>query len=422
MIGKALTVASVLATTQAQYQYVATFGGDNDITGTVTIDRGSVSVDLDLSAMPDLPDDFETCTDGGLSYHIHELWNYNDTITESMACGADVTGGHWDPWNACGGASGNPYCYSGDTPGANQCIPKSAYSVDFPAMPFSAEVGDWSSKYGKLELDNSTMKIERVDSSYWEVLPEEMDGFSIVFHCNGGARAFCALFEENDVEAAATVPAAGAGVNARAIFSELMINSLLPSEVTLFADGTVSGFLGDADGVFTDAATDGCASFEYGIFEAGSVTLTEGAIGGDCENAVGAFYDPTHQCPSFSGSQYCTDGKLCDDADYEYACDFDSDRYTCAPGDLSGKFGSFDPTADTLTVTYDDTDALLPLASDLVGKVMAIYCPEDIQNDLTVFACAPINTYDAATPAPTNGASRAFGVGAALVAVVAAMW
>ena len=98
MIGKVLTVASVLAATQAQFKYVATFEGGNDITGTVTVDRGSVTVILDLSAMPDLPDGFETCTAGGLSYHIHELWEF-DNVTESMNCGADRTGGHWDPWN-----------------------------------------------------------------------------------------------------------------------------------------------------------------------------------------------------------------------------------------------------------------------------------------------------------------------------------
>ena len=108
MIGKALTVASVLTATQAAKQYVATFSGDNDITGTVTIDNGYVGVNIDLSEMPDLTGGFENCTEGGMSYHIHELWDFNDTRTESMECGSDYTGGHWDPWN---GMCSAPLCF-----------------------------------------------------------------------------------------------------------------------------------------------------------------------------------------------------------------------------------------------------------------------------------------------------------------------
>merc|ERR1712083_982373 len=121
--------------------------------------------------------------------------------------------------------------------------------------------------------------------------------------------------------------------------------------------------------------TDGCASFEYGIFEAGSVALNESAVKDGCADAVGGFYDPTHQCPPFSGSQYCTDGKLCGDPSYEYDCDFDNDRYSCAPGDFSGKFGTLD--LHSLLTISGSTDSLVPRASDLVGKVMAIYCEVD---------------------------------------------
>jgi hypothetical protein len=396
MIGKALTVASVLATTQAQNQYVASFM-DNDISGAVTVDNGMVTVELDLSAMPDLPGNFSFCTTGGLSYHIHELWEFNDSRTESTMCGGDYTGGHWDPWLACGAASGNPYC--GDGTGT-QCIPKSAYSVDFPAMPFSAEVGDWSSKYGKLMMDDEMM-ISSMQSNYYEVMPEEMMGYSVVFHCNEGARAFCAVFEESADPVTQTIPGQGSSMGARVIFSELAAG-LLPSEVTITSSGSVSGFIAAQD-VFTDAATDGCATFEYGVFEVGSVALTESAVGDGCDGAVGDFYDPTHQCPSWSGSEYCTDGLLCGDAGYAYDCDFEADRYSCAPGDFSGKFGPLDPTA-TLTFPTETMGALVPMASDLVGKVMAVYCSEEDQPELTVFACAPITEIGAATPAPTAGA------------------
>merc|ERR1719464_102482 len=337
-----------------------------------------------------------------------------------MTCGADVTGGHWDPWNACGGASGNPYC--GDDQNNSKCIPKGgdSYAPDFPAMPFSVEVGDWSSKYGKLEMDDSYM-IDRVDSSFYEVTPADMEGFSVVFHCNDGSRAFCALFEESsDVMATATVPAQGSSTSAMAIFSEL-VAGILPSEITISATGEVSGFLAAQD-VF-DSATD-CASFEYGIFEAGSMTLEESAQGAGCDGYVGDFYDPTHQCPSFSGSEYCTAGKLCEDEDYMYDCDFELDAYSCAPGDLSGKFGSLvNPGEDTLTIFNMTDRTLVPLTSSLQGKVMAIYCAESEQPELTVFACAPFTT---TTPSPTeagnSGASSVtFGFGAIMTAL-AVMW
>lgn len=417
MIGKALTVASVLTATQAAKQYVATFSGDNDITGTVTIDNGYVGVNIDLSEMPDLTGGFENCTEGGMSYHIHELWDFDDDRTESMTCGADYTGGHWDPWNACGAASGNAYC--GDDADNNKCIPKGgdAYVVDYPAMPFSAEVGDWSSKYGKLELTDDDM-LSGEYSSFWEVKPEEMAPYSVVFHCNNGDRAFCASFEEGEEDATMTVPEQEGDVAAAAIFSELLAAEVLPSLVTIYADGTITGYL--AQDVYVDVETDGCATFEYGVFEATDVELTESALGTDCDAAVGAFYDPTNQCPPFSGSEYCTDGMLCNDADYMYDCDFANDRYSCAPGDFSGKFGAFDPS-ETLDLDYAGTDSLIPLASDLVGKVMAIYCAEEDQSELTVFACAPIKEYEGTTEEP-SGASRVFGVGAVLVAAMAAMW
>lgn len=419
MIGQALTVASVLVATQAvTNQYVATFA-DNGIVGTVTVDKATLMIDLDLSTMPALPGGFEVCTDGGMSYHIHELWDNSTTEAfGSTDCGGAYTGGHWDPWQACGSASGNAYC--GDDADTFMCIPKGgdAYAVDYPAMPFSAEVGDWSGKYGKLMMDNATMMLSAEVSSAWEVMPEEIEGFSVVFHCNSGDRAFCALFQESDTVATATVPSQGSSVGAMAIFSGLDL-SILPSEITIAPDGSVSGFIA-VQSAFTDAATDGCDMFEWGVFEAGSTALEMGALGDECADAVGAFYDPTHQCPSWSNSEYCTAGKLCADPSYSYECDFAADRYSCAPGDFSGKFGSIDP-AETLSISETGQAELVPIASDLVGKVLAVYCAEADQSELTVFACAPIMEY--ATPSPTmdDGAIRV-SFGAVVMVVLAAMW
>eukprot|EP01084_Bolivina_argentea_P290125 498300_1 len=102
MFSQLLVIATVASSILASQQ-VATFDGTNDITGTVTVDEGSVTIDLDLSEEPDLPNGFINCTEGGLKYHIHELWTHSD-MTEGLIseCGASYTGGHYDPWTACG--------------------------------------------------------------------------------------------------------------------------------------------------------------------------------------------------------------------------------------------------------------------------------------------------------------------------------
>merc|ERR1711971_159030 len=185
------------------------------------------------------------------------------------------------------------------------------------------------------------------------------------FHCSSGARAFCALLEESDTEATATVPSQGSAESAMAIFSGLDL-AVLPSEITIAADGSVSGFIA-AQSAYTDVETDGCATFELGVFEAGSTTLETGALGDECADAVGAFYDPTHQCPSFSNSEYCTDGKLCMDPDYSYECDFAADRYSCAPGDISGKFGQIDP-AETFTLSETGQESFFAHCQQFGGQ------------------------------------------------------
>ena len=96
----ALAIFGLFGLSNAVNTYVATW--DGDITGTVTVDNGHVIVDLDLSAQPSsLPDGYYTCTSGGMKYHIHKMWGWHDSTTAigSTQCGADFTGGHWDPWH-----------------------------------------------------------------------------------------------------------------------------------------------------------------------------------------------------------------------------------------------------------------------------------------------------------------------------------
>jgi len=104
------------------------------------------------------------------------------------------------------------------------------------------------------------------------------------------------------------------------------------------------------------------------------------------------------------GSAYCTNygtnGKLCDaGSGYTYDCQFGTDRYTCAPGDISAKVGMLENSASyALDKTHFGDNSLTPKTDDLVGKVMAIYC--DGNDDKKILACAPIGSVP--TSAPTN--------------------
>ena len=55
------------------------------VSTSVTFDNGQVTIDLDLSGATsaDSSDGFTTCTDGGLSWHIHEFWDHTD-VTEGL--------------------------------------------------------------------------------------------------------------------------------------------------------------------------------------------------------------------------------------------------------------------------------------------------------------------------------------------------
>eukprot|EP01084_Bolivina_argentea_P053090 97464_1 len=344
MFTKILAFAAVVTISNAVKQYVATFSAANSgASGTVTVDNGKIMVDVDLTDIDGalLPGgDLATCTTGGLKYHIHEKWiptSNNDLIGETD-CGGDNTGSHYDPWNACGGASGSIYCEGTTNPITTKCIPKGTgnYVPDYPSNYTSAEVGDWSSKYSLITL-NSENKLVRTDMSFWEVTPDELDGFSIVFHCNAGARAFCAPFLPSNTDATATIPTqSSTGKTVSASFSALTDDSI----IILYANGNVSVNI-DATGTYESADINGCAEFEYSIFEPGSTTLDGNALGEACMDKVGAQYDPTNQCLPWSKSPFCMDDKICGANGSEYDCDLTvvRGRYTCAPGDLSAKFG-----------------------------------------------------------------------------------
>merc|ERR1712130_146754 len=230
--------------------------------------------------------------------------------------------------------------------------------------------------YGVLMMDDNKM-ISRTDMSFYEVFSGEMAGLSIVFHCaTGGARAFCAPFLMGDDDG-------------KTIFANFQAALTTESQITMFPNGDVSVELDTTD-VYVN--TLGCDSLAYGIFYPGTDALTESSV--DCATVVGNAYDPTNSCVDFSGSEYCTNGVLCNgnnDSGYSYNFDFAADRYSCAPGDLSGKLGMIsDPSATALSVEHEGDNSLIPYTDDLIGKVMAIYCPYADSSSPVYLACAPI--------------------------------
>ena len=100
MVDKLLLFLISITLVLSEKIYVAQFGSNSTgVSGYVEVDNGQVRVELDLSEMPDLPTNFSYCIKGGLAYHIHAKWDYNDTMDRiGTECGNPFTSGHYDPW------------------------------------------------------------------------------------------------------------------------------------------------------------------------------------------------------------------------------------------------------------------------------------------------------------------------------------
>ena len=137
-----------------------------------------------------------------------------------------------------------------------------------------------------------------------------------------------------------------------------------------------------------------CESPRIGIFEPGVVALDESTT--NCPVVVGRQYDPTHHCLANSASDHCRQGVRCKDregkaaAKWQYNCDFGKGRYSCAPGDISGKFGSI----TNGKAKFSGHLSLIPPTDSLIGKVMVIHCAEPgmsaVDRNAAYVVCAPI--------------------------------
>lgn len=113
-----------------------------------------IDVNLDLSGLEldEIKDTHPECDYTSplkFKWHLHVKWeNNNDDSGFLDDCSADITGGHYDPTFACGGASqykDNHICTTGRP--AYACTPET-----FETNGINCEMGDFSGKFGELEV------------------------------------------------------------------------------------------------------------------------------------------------------------------------------------------------------------------------------------------------------------------------------
>ena len=106
MLQKLIIITTILIniTLSAHHKLIASFTDNSSgVIGNVTVDYGTISIDLVLNPtiLDDLlPNGYDTCTEDGLKYHIHEFWEHDDMteVVDMSLCGSAYTGGHYDPW------------------------------------------------------------------------------------------------------------------------------------------------------------------------------------------------------------------------------------------------------------------------------------------------------------------------------------
>jgi len=191
---------------------VAIFDGDsssNNASSASAVPNGiayftkSGGVGFSLNGLQDLDtvSGVSGCATGGLLYHIHDNWDNipGTSATGGTACGKPNTANHYDPTIACGSASNNPACTgNGGCVDGSTAFGTQGYSCSpetFAENQFTCEVGDLSNKFGKAQVNGGGSS----DFNWEPARPlqyfDALKGKSVVFHCNSGARAFCALIQ-----------------------------------------------------------------------------------------------------------------------------------------------------------------------------------------------------------------------------------
>ena len=93
---------------------------------------------------------------------------------------------------------------------------------------------------------------------------------------------------------------------------------------------------------------------------------------------------------------------ICNDSSYSYECDYSQPetRFLCAPGDLSGKFGSLNSSASVVAFTEDD-DFMIDLNLINDNKSLVLQC----ENTYEIVACGQLMNYSFTTYMPTDAPS-----------------
>lgn len=391
---------------------IASLDSIRRISGHVIVDYGSLFIHLDLSSWPSLPDGFSQCIADGLEYHIHDQPCFGGLGVHG-ACGS--CGEHFDPMGACGSHSANPHCVF--SPNANEfaCIdPGNLYDCTpnrFNKNPYQCEVGDWSGKYGKININRNTWTATVSNGSFFDVIPSDLiNTKSVVFHCaNSGKEAFCAPFKEgNGLSFPSKVPPQP--FPTRNVQSTFPLSSVKSSTLIFNFDGTVIYDLQTVDNInslskYTDCKVGDDYIFDISIWEIIDKTKLNNRrpslLDTDCNDALSVQWDPTNQCfGHWSSSSLCNkaNNKLCSDPNYEYKCSPhnnpktgpNTNKFECSPGDLSGKFGPYSAVNFGLNNAFIGTSSRIPLTTTFIdgSKAIAIHCGFRSSETPQFLACA----------------------------------
>lgn len=129
---------------------------------------------------------------GLFNWHVHDLGAHPG---DESNCGADVTGGHYDPTYGCGGASQ----YKGTVCDylKTNTRPDYVYACSQESQG-KCEIGDQSGKMGK--VDSGLSGVRQNFSDDWIGDVADLEGKSLVFHCcttsgSCASRVACANLE-----------------------------------------------------------------------------------------------------------------------------------------------------------------------------------------------------------------------------------
>lgn len=198
----ALIVLPALVAGMGGCTYTADFGKYGKFRLKTSNDDSKMGMKINLANM----DEFEGVD--AVAFHLHTKWTHADKAyaTGGELCGGGATGGHYDPFLACGPASAaalpNPdtssLCYAIYGNYRDQYSCSGAYEAGEYAK---CEVGDLTGKYGTVEVESNgkaKAKFKRdplpaLDYHYEENYSEnDYDKFSsIVIHKATGERILC---------------------------------------------------------------------------------------------------------------------------------------------------------------------------------------------------------------------------------------